>query len=480
MTKIKHHLLTGIFLPLTLTVFAPLARGQLLTIHSFNGSDGGNPSSELVQGSDGLFYGTTAQGGPNGLGTVYKITSGGVLTTLGSFDGSNGRNPYAGLVEDANNHGTFYGVTLGDQGTILGTAFNVTSTPGGLALLANFSSANNGGLFPWATLIEASDGTFYGTAYQGGLNTAGTVFQLTTGGTLTTVVKFNGSNGGSSHAGMIRGIDGNFYGTTSGGGANGFGTVFRLTPNGINSVLTTLASFDGVNNGSQPDGVLLQMPNGDFYGTASSGGANNKGTVFKMTVNGTTGTLTTLASFTGANGWKPTCGLVLANDGNFYGTAQQGGDLTANSGFGWGTVFKMTPTTFALTAVVVFNNTNGSFPYGGLVKGTDGNLYGTTDNGGAFNSGTVFKFGITSLTCATNKTVACGSAWTFDPPTATNNTCNGTNITLAILSTVTNGICPQVITQTWTITDACSNTAICSQIVTVVDTRAADPDVLDQ
>ncbi|MGA2687698.1 MAG: choice-of-anchor tandem repeat GloVer-containing protein [Candidatus Korobacteraceae bacterium] len=140
--------------------------------------------------------------------------------------------------------------------------------------------------------------------------------------------------------------------------------------------LTTLVSFD-VTNGQGPYfESLVQGTDGNLYGTTYQGGANSFGTVFK--VNPSTGTLTTLHSFAGGttDGSFPGAGLVLASDGNFYGTTTQGGSNT------YGTVFKITPAG-TLTLLHSFTVVDGRGPWSGLVQGTDGNLYGTTTFGGS-------------------------------------------------------------------------------------------------
>jgi uncharacterized protein (TIGR03437 family) len=287
------------------------------TLASFNGMDGEQPYyGSLAQGTDGNFYGTAYQGGVRDAGSIFKITPGGTLTTLYSFTGSpDGSGPYGGL-------------------------------------------------------IQASDGNFYGTTYQGGANSAGTIFRVTSGGTLMTLYSFtNGNDGELPYAGLIQGTDGSFYGTT-------FGTIFKITPGGT---LTTLYSFTGE---ARPHGGLIQATDGDFYGTAQYGGAYGEGMIFKLTPGGT---LTTLYSFTGLNdGYAPLARLIQATDGNFYGTTSSAG------GTAQGTVFKITPSG-TLTTLHSFTGTDGSFPAAGLTEGTDGNVYGTTSSGGSNGDGTVFK-----------------------------------------------------------------------------------------
>ena len=263
-----------------------------------------------------------------------------------------------------------------------------------------FNAANNGGIFPEAAPVQGSDGNFYGTTNLGGSANEGTVYKMTPAGVLTTLVSFSGANGSYPYAGVVQGTDGNFYGTTDTGGSASDGTVFKVTPTGV---LTTLVSFTGA-NGSNPTGALVQGSDGNFYGTTSSGGSGTYGTVFMMTP---TGALTTLVSFTGPNGASPTAALIQGSDGNFYSTTM--GDAQGG-GYGFGTVFKMTPAG-ALTTLVSFDNTtDGLYPVAALVQGSDGNFYGMTEgdgNGGTFSNGTVFK--MTPAGALTNLVTFTGS-----------------------------------------------------------------------
>ena len=178
---------------------------------------------------------------------------------------------------------------------------------------------------PAAGLVQGSDGNFYGTTEQGGVNgpDPGTVFKITPSGTLTTLHSFVFIDGWHPRAALVQGSDGNFYGTTVEGGQYEFGTVFKITPSGT---LTNLYSFAG-SDGANPRG-LVQGSDGNFYGTTFSG----PGTVFKITPSGT---LTTLYSFAGSDGANPDAGLVQGSDGNYYGTTYYGG---ANN---VGTVFRL-------------------------------------------------------------------------------------------------------------------------------------------
>jgi uncharacterized repeat protein (TIGR03803 family) len=304
------------------------------------------------------------------------------FTTLLSFDGTDGANSAAGLVRATD--GNFYGTTSGGGAHSNGTVFRI-SPSGALTTLYSFcsKSACSDGANPVAGLIQATDGNLYGTTQLG------TVFKITLSGTLTTL---GGPGGQSPLAALVQGKDGNFYGTMARGGANtctmrsGYrvscGTVFKITPAGA---VTTLASFSQA-NGFTPSSPLIQATDGNFYGTTPNGGGTGEpgfGTVFKITPSGT---LTVLHRFAGTDGEKSLAALVQGTDGNFYGTTSFGG---GNPNFG-GTVFKITPTG-ALTTLHSFGSGDGTGASAALIQATDGNFYGTTSGFGVSNTGTVFR-----------------------------------------------------------------------------------------
>jgi uncharacterized repeat protein (TIGR03803 family) len=281
-----------------------------------------------------------------------------------------------------------------------------------------FSFDSRTGKDPYAGLVQATDGDFYGTTVYGGTNGAGTVFKITPSGTLTTLYSFcsqgvppDCTDGANPYAGLIQATDGDFYGTTNAGGNNseacsndvlpaGCGTVFKITPSGT---LTTLYSFCaqlGCPDGLQPYAGLVLAGDGDFYGTTRFGGANCSrpcgGTVFKITPSGTLTTLYSFCSQSGcADGSRPEAGLVQATNGDFYGTTYEGGVTAETARLGGGTIFEITPSG-TLTTLYSFCSqigcTDGAQPGYGLVQATNGDFYGTTANGGANSpNGTVFK-----------------------------------------------------------------------------------------
>jgi len=398
----------GLVISLLCLVAAVASRAQTFTIlHSFDGTDGAVPNG-LVQGADGNFYGTTGVGGAinpcsadgdPGCGTIFQITPTGTLTTLHSFSGSDGANPAAGLIQGSD--GKFYGTT--SFGGIAGTIFSII--PGGTPVtLYNFCSQTNctDGSNPAATLVQGSDGNFYGTTSRGGASDSGTVFKITPSGTLTTLYSFDGTTAANPSAALVQSSDGNFYGTTISGGALGCGpsnpegdcgTIFKITPQGT---LTLLYSFceqhDGCPDGFHPSG-LVQGTDGNFYGTTAYGGNLvacdtlaypvyfSCGTVFKITP---AGTLTTLHLFDSTDGGWPLSGVTRGTDGNFYGTTVLGG---AN---GAGTIFRIT-TGGTLITLYSFSSLSG-FP-NGLLQATNGTFYGTDARDGA-GFGTVFSVAI--------------------------------------------------------------------------------------
>jgi len=326
------------------TVFRITATRALSILHAFDGSDGALPSAGLVQGTDGGLYGVAQGGGAKGdFGAIFRITTNGAFTLLHSFGGLDGSQPQADLVQGSD--GAFYGTTAcgganGDSGTV----FKITSN-GVFTSLFSFSSDGSNGRGPRASLVQDNDGNFYGTTALGGASgNHGTVFRISPSGGFTSLFSFDGTNGSGPEAGLARGRDGDFFGTTQFGGTNGDkGTVFKITPSGT---LSSLHSFSGP-DGSYPMARLALGSDNQFYGTTSGdrafGGTNTFGTIFRITAGGT---LTTLACFFGTDGASPLAALIQGNDGRFYGTTFEGGPG------GGGTIFRVSeaPTASLLPA----------------------------------------------------------------------------------------------------------------------------------
>ena len=442
------------------TVFLVTTNGILTTLASFSGTNGAMPQAGLTLGLDGNFYGTTTYGGSSNVGTIFQVTPGGSLKTLVDFNNTNGAGPYGQLLLGAD--GSLYGttssggissgpfqVTSNSSVGVFGTVFRVT-TNGMLTTLADLTMyADYGGTYagleasigwnPYGQLLQGADGSFYGTTSGGGTNGTGTIFKVSTNGTLaqlaslpnlqfqfqtnflgfvyvnyttnnwtnssltlllnTSVKKLydfpplvnaTNSTGAESRSGLTLGPDGSFYAAVYRGGASGYGTIIRVATNGITSAL---ASFSG-NTGSGIHAGLTLGPDGSLYGATQMGGVNGMGTLFRWSRKGG---LSTLHNFDyRPDGANPNSSLTLGPDGNLYGTAINGGTNLVQVGpnsynaVSDGTVFRVTPNG-VFTPVVYFNGTNGANPYGALTLLGDGNFYGTTAYGGISNSGTVFQ-----------------------------------------------------------------------------------------
>jgi uncharacterized repeat protein (TIGR03803 family) len=419
------------------TVFRITPGGTLTTLHSFDWYDGASPTDALVQGTDGNFYGTTYGGGAEPrVGTVFKITPGGALTTLYSFcaqaNCTDGQQPYAGLVRGSD--GNFYGTTLeggANTGCSLGagtcgTVFKIT--PGGtLTTLYSFcaqAGCADGGN-PYAGLVQASDGNFYGTNFGRGANGYGTVFKITPAGALTALYSFcsqtNCADGQYPYAGVVQATDGNFYGSTSAGGGGAYhqgGTVFKVTPSGTLTTIYNFCSQPNCTDGDSSVARLVQASDGAFYGTTLHGGAfcvpnSGCGTVFRITAGGI---LSTLYSFDdGSDGGKPLAGLVQASDGNFYGAATYGANPACTAGLGGcGTVFRLTGPHLIPTTTVVTSTPNPS-EVGQLVTITatvsPSGPTGTVDftsNGAGISGCTAVPLNLEMAVCTTS-TLAVGT-----------------------------------------------------------------------
>jgi uncharacterized repeat protein (TIGR03803 family) len=355
------------------SVFRMTPTGTIKGVYVFcsqlNCADGGNPWTPLLLAPNGNFLGATASGGTNssdicntyggGCGTIFEITPGGKLTTLHSF-------------------------------------------------CAQANCAD--GAVPWGTLARDASGNLYGTTQLGGnCRFCGTVFKLTPAGQFTTLYSFcsqaNCTDGANPYSGLMLARNGNLYGTTPFGGPgatgpnSGSGTVFGVTTTGTLATLYDFCSQPNCVDGAEPFSGLIQGSDGSLYGTNSADGEYNSGTAFRLSMGGE---LTTLHQFClqGQNctgGSQPYAALVQGSDGNFYGTTEIGGDSA-----GAGTIFELSPTQdytklYDFCPNVPVCQPLGEWPIAALVQATDGTFYGTTPSGGYSNKqcaagfcGTVF------------------------------------------------------------------------------------------
>lgn len=361
--------------------------------HSFGGgTDGGFSRSALVLDSAGNLYGTTSGGNGAGIGSVFKLTPGGSETVLFNFTGQGdvGFDPYGGVTLDP--QGNLYGATFygGNSLNNAGTIFQITPS-GQMTTLYSFPGAPGN---PEGGVIRDTNGNLYGVTVSVTCDAStgcGDLFEVQPSGEEITLHTFGltGGDGKTPTAGLLL-VGNTLYGTTAGGGAFGFGTVFDY--NLTTSVETVFYSFTGgQNDGSEPGyGALIQDTAGNLYGTTTTGGHFKLGTVFK--VNPATQVETVLYNFTGGtDGQYPYGGLVQDSQGSLYGTTYQGGNEAAACGIsGCGAVFKLVASG-QLTVLYNFSGDDGENPWSSLVFDAAGDLYGTTNAGGANGFGNVFK-----------------------------------------------------------------------------------------
>ena len=362
--------------------------------------DGSAPAGNLLLDAQGNVYGTTRYGGAHQYGTAFKVTASGMETVLHSLGRFGGAYPEGSFIRDAK--GNLYGTTIGsDYFGLLGSKFFGSVFKLGkkqnLQYLYLFTDKNvANGAVPTSGLVTDAQGNLYGTTEDGGTGYCygyfcGTVFKVTPKGTQTVLHNFTGGmDGEAPNGGLVLDSEGNLYGTTDFGGGGGTscgqtaycGTVFKVAPDGTETVLY---SFSGGVDGGRPLAGLVIDAQGNLYGTTAEGGTSARcslgcGTVFKVTPGGTE---TVLHSFgEGSDGITSISSLVMDGQGNLYGTTRDGGDLNCRKGGGCGTVFKVTPDGTETILYRFTGGTDGAAPYGGLVRDGQGNLYGTTVAGG--------------------------------------------------------------------------------------------------
>ncbi|HEX3653559.1 MAG TPA: choice-of-anchor tandem repeat GloVer-containing protein [Rhizomicrobium sp.] len=378
------------FLLLTLTAvlaFSSNASAKFKVLYSL--ADGEWTGSSLSMDSNGDLYGTTPYGGPDGDGTVFRLSRDGVFTALYSFKGQpdDGAFPHAGVIVDS--AGNLYGTTesggIGRTGG--GIVFRISST-GREKVLDYFDEANGLGGAPAADLIRDASGDFYGTSRgQADLSDDhGTVFRLDRKGrNMQVLYAFTGEKDGASpRGGLVLDNAGNLYGTTSTGGQFKYGTLFKLSPDGKKKKLHEFNGGDGMS----PNGVTADSF-GNLYGTTNLGGSANCffgcGTVFKVAPDGTFAVLYRFQGHAAGDGADPQAEPVVDDSGTLWGTTAAGG---AGDN---GTIYEITPDGVE-TVVHSFGNRNGISPGGRLLRDKSGALYGTASFGGDFGQGTIFEF----------------------------------------------------------------------------------------
>ena len=299
--------------------------GAFTVLSTFPGTNAGSqPRAGLTQARDGNFYGTTYRGGTASEGTLFQLTPAGVLTYLATFtEGlSPGASPAGTLVEGRD--GLLYGTAqYGGQnnfGTVYRFALPTNQNAGQTEVVAAFAG-DLGGSYPQSDLCLSSDGRYYGTTTLGGQFANGIFFRLSPQGGYQVLYTFGGNaDGGSPSRGVVQGGGGAFYGVTSSGGTYGAGTVYRIDVNGDAAALTVLHEFyPAVGEGSTPIGLPVVASDGNLYGTTTRGGFYNNGCIFRVGFDGSN--YATVYSFTNtSDGGDPLGGLIQGSDGRLYGT----------------------------------------------------------------------------------------------------------------------------------------------------------------
>jgi len=361
---------------------------QYTVLYSFTQANGINPTGNLMQASNGKLYGMTPTGGAFNYGVLFEfdlIT--GVYTVKKHFTNNAlmGGVAYGGLIEAS--VGKLYGLTAGGGNASNGTLFEYDFNLDVLTKKCDFNIGVSGnGAQPRGSLLKAANGNLYGMTLYGGANGKGTLFEyIISSNTLTRKVNFSNTLGGSPNGTLIEASNGNIYGLATTGGANNFGVLFEY--NYTSNVYTVKRSFANSNDGI-PTGSLFEASNGSLYGITGNTGYVDWGKIFEYNL--ATSTFTDRFHFTNTTGIYPSSNLLIANNGKLYGTATTGGSNSANY---YGTFFEFDIASNVFQKHFDFNDKlYGSNPSFKLTQANNGKLYGTTRTGGINNFGTLFEY----------------------------------------------------------------------------------------
>lgn len=418
--------------------YNPVANGLITKVYDFATSDGANPSDGLYLNINGMLYGTTAAGGAYGKGILFEFNPATrVLVKKKDFDGTNGATPMA--LMKASNGKIYGGTTYGgrsDKGVIF--EYDITT---------NASTNKTGldpapGIYPFGSMTLADNGKLYGATNSGGDGGMGQIFEYDPV-TKVYTVRFqftdNLNQGNLPRSSLVKGPDGCLYGTTYFGGTNDRGVIFRFNPETYS--YSVLHHFSNDNEGVNPYGSICFGANGKIYGTTRFGGINNVGVLFEFDMDASTYTAKTHLDTLGLTGsiggamagrdgkiyaagssggvgygglfyYDPSTGtskvfhiffdedgktpfgtLTQASNGKIYGMTKGGGfDTATNTVSNHGVIYEYDPQEGFTIPVHYFDGANGSAPWGELLNGSNGKLYGTTNAGGSFNEGVIFEF----------------------------------------------------------------------------------------
>ena len=330
------------------TVYAIDPRnGAFKTLHHFAADEGQYASGQLLLASDGYLYGTTLEGGKDnincagGCGTIYRVSPSGKFATVHFMAAAEGADPFGGLIEGTD--GLVYGTAYMGGASGCGTVYAFSPADANVTVRHSFNCTDEG-RFPMGRLVLASNGFFYGTTSERGKAEQGTVYRLRPDGSqFQTLVQFADANAGCQpKSGLIQASNGDLYGEAEDCGAHGTGALYAVTMDGAIRSVHAFSSDGYARDGFGPRSELLEGPDGRLYGTAMKGGTppedpNRSGTVFSVNLKGTKFRLH--HTFTQSpDGSTPTSGLTLGPDGNLYGVTPVGGN---DPWPGQGTVYRL-------------------------------------------------------------------------------------------------------------------------------------------
>lgn len=350
--------------------------------YDFISSGGPGPQGSLMQAADGRLYGFTYSGGISGLGSIfqYNITNGTFTNKVDIEYAVNGSEPDGSLIQVDHNY--FYGVTPNGGVNNAGVIFQYNFFTN--EYIKKFDFTITSGYRPHS-IIMGYDGDFYGMTVGGGTNGYGTIYKYNYHtDSLSKLFDFNNSNGSNPQGSLIQVSNGIFYGMTTYGGANGNGVIFQYNY----MTKTYTKKFDFITaNGANPYGNLIQVTDSNFYGMTKNGGLNGYGVIFKY--NFYTNIFTKIFDFNNSNGANPQGSLIKASNGNLYGMAWYGGSNDQ------GIFFNYNIANNTYTKLLDFNGINGANPCN-LMQAKDGIIYGMTGKGGNENVGIIFQYNPTT------------------------------------------------------------------------------------
>jgi uncharacterized repeat protein (TIGR03803 family) len=379
--------------------YDPISNSYSKKLDFDGAANGSYPQGSLIQASNGKLYGMTWEGGTNNFGVLFEYDlATDTYTKKIDFAGtSNGSVPQGSLMQATN--GKLYGMTNSGGTNDYGVLFEYDPAINTYTKKMDFGADTNG-VYPYGSLIQASNGKLYGMTNYGGVNSDGVIFEYDFNtSTYTKKLDFDGNNGAYPFSSLFQASNGKLYGMTRDGGSNGKGVLFEYDP--AIDFYAKKVDFAGITNGSNPLGSLMQASNGKLYGMTYYGGAINPdvqygcGILFDYDL--VTETLTKKFDFSDAtDGSKPYGSLIQASNGKLYGMTSRGGI------YGWGTVFE-----YNLSKDSIIKKEDlfftGKSPYGSLMQASDGKLYGMTHEGGYNYCGVLFEYNLITETCVTKE-----------------------------------------------------------------------------